>query len=79
MPKYKDMTYTIRKDGRIMKKVLINGKAKYLYSTKPQDLFKQYIEVKHLYYNGFSINTDVRLKDFANKWKFVLLKNIKHL
>lgn len=68
MPKYKDMIYTIRKDGRLMKKISINGKAKYLYSTKPQDLFKQYIEAKHLSYNGFSVNTDARFKDFAYKW-----------
>ena len=41
-------TYTTRKDGRLMKKVTINGKSKYLYSDDPKDLEKQYIEIKHL-------------------------------
>lgn len=63
-----NFTYTTRKDGRLMKKVTINGKAKYLYSNNPNDLEKQYIELKHMSYSGFSTNTDVKLKDFANKW-----------
>lgn len=61
-------TYTKRTDGRLMKKVTINGKPKYLYSYDPKDLEKQYIEIKHLSYNGLTTSADVRLKDFANKW-----------
>lgn len=62
--------YTTRKDGRLMKKVTINGKAKYLYSDNPKDLEKQYIELKHLSYSGFASSSDtVRFKDFALKWK----------
>ena len=33
-------TYTTRKDGRLMKKVVINGKTKYLYSKNKDDLEK---------------------------------------
>lgn len=63
-------TYTTRKDGRLMKKVSINGKPKYLYSDNPKDLEKQYIELKHLSYNGFTSSDDnIKLKDFALKWK----------
>lgn len=62
-------TYTTRKDGRLMKKVTINGKVKYLYSNDKNDLEKQYIELKHLSYSGTEITNDnIKLKDFAQKW-----------
>lgn len=62
-------TYTTRKDGRLMKKVTINGKSKYLYSNDKDDLEKQYIELKHLSYSGKDISNDnIKLKDFAEKW-----------
>ncbi len=62
-------TYTTRKDGRLMKKVTINGKPKYLYSDDPKDLEKQYIETKHLSYSGTQLlNDNIKLKDFAEKW-----------
>lgn len=62
-------TYTTRKDGRLMKKVTVNGKPIYLYSNDPRDLEKQYIEVKHLSYSGGNlVNNDIKLKDFAEKW-----------
>lgn len=62
--------YTTRKDGRLMKKVTINGKPKYLYSDDPKDLEKQYIELKHLSYSGFASSSgSIKFKDFALKWK----------
>ena len=62
-------TYTTRKDGRLMKKVTINGKPKYLYSDNAKDLEKQYIEIMHLSYSGKNfVNDNVKLKDFAEKW-----------
>lgn len=39
-------TYTVRKDGRLMKRVSINGKIISLYSDSVKDLEKQYIEHK---------------------------------
>ena len=39
-------TYTTRKDGRLMKRVSVNGRLITLYSTNPKDLEKQYIEKK---------------------------------
>ena len=68
MEKYRGMTYTVRKDGRLTKKVTINGKAKYLYSDDPKDLERQYIETMHMSYNGFVDANNVKLKDFADKW-----------
>lgn len=62
-------TYTTRKDGRLMKKVTINGKAKYLYSNNKDDLERQYIELKHLSYSGIEVSNDnIKLKDFSEKW-----------
>ena len=61
-------TYTTRKDGRLMKKVTINGKPIYLYSNDPKDLEKQYIETKHMSYSGFIDNNNIKMKDFVEKW-----------
>lgn len=67
--KYKDMTYTIRKsDNRLMKKVTVNGKNKYIYSTDVKDLYKQFNDLMHLKYNGININSNTMLKDYALKW-----------
>lgn len=68
MNKYKDMTYTIRKDGRLMKKITINGKTKCLYSNEASDLYKQYIEFMHNSYNGLSDLKNIKMKDFSIKW-----------
>ncbi len=64
-----DFTYTTRTDGRLMKKINIKGKKPiYLYSYDKDDLEKQYIETKHMLYNGFVDANNVKLKDFADKW-----------
>ncbi len=63
-----NFTYTTRKDGRLMKKVTINGKPIYLYSNDKDDLERQYIEAKHMSYNGLLEPNSIKLKDFAEKW-----------
>ncbi len=68
MNKYKDMTYTIRTDGRLMKKITTNGKSKYIYSKDIKDLYKQYIEFMHNSYNGLSDIENIKMKNFAIKW-----------
>lgn len=69
MKKYKDMTYTVRKtDSRLMKKVTINGKTKYIYSNDVKDLYKQYNDLMFLKYNGINIDGNTMLKDYATKW-----------
>ena len=68
MAKYRDMTYTIRKDGRLMKKKGFKGKSYYLYSDNEKDLYNQYIEL------NYKLNTDkistnkVLFKDYTEKW-----------
>lgn len=61
-------TYTTRKDGRLMKKVTVNGKSIFLYSNEPKDLERQYIEAKHNAYTGSVYNNNIKFKDFAEKW-----------
>lgn len=61
-------TYTVRSDGRLMKKVTINGKPIYLYSDDPKDLENKYIEVKYQSNNGYVLNKDIKFKNFAQNW-----------
>lgn len=69
MQKYKDMTYTVRKDGRLMKKVSFNNKPTYLYSNEPSDLYKQYIDLKYKNNNGITVeNNSITFRKYAEKW-----------
>ena len=67
MGKYKNMTYTIRADGRLMKKITKNGKSKYIYADAPQDLFNQYSELIRLNLNEVDIKS-CSFKQYAEKW-----------
>ena len=51
-------TYTIRKDGRLMKRVSVDGKIKTLYSDNVKDLERQYIEAKHLSNKGIIVDDE---------------------
>lgn len=62
-------TYTIRKDGRLMKRVSVDGKIKTIYSDNPKDLEKQYIEAKHLAHKGIIVDDEgITFNQWANKW-----------
>lgn len=62
-------TYTKRKDGRLTKKVTVNGKPIYLYSNDPKDLEKQYIDLKYKKNNGITIdNNSITFKQYAERW-----------
>lgn len=62
-------TYTKRKDGRLTKKVVIDGKPIYLYSNDPKDLEKQYIDLKYKGNNGITIdNNSITFKQYAERW-----------
>lgn len=61
--------YTIRKDGRLMKRVSINGQVKSIYANNPKDLQKQYIELKHLSNKGLSVeDNSLTVGEWADKW-----------
>lgn len=62
-------TYTKRKDGRLMKRVSVNGKLETLYSDNPKDLEKQYIEKKSQTLKGIYIDDDgLSVGTWADKW-----------
>ena len=65
MSKFK---YTVRKDGRLAKKLTIDGKTIYLCSNDPIDLEKQYIEAKYKSNNGLLNESGITLKEFTKKW-----------
>lgn len=62
-------TYTKRKDGRLMKRVSVNGKLKTIYSDNVKDLEKKYIELRHLSNKGlFAEDNEINMKDWSNQW-----------
>ena len=62
-------TYTTRKDGRLMKRVSVNGKLKTIYSNNPKDLQNQYIELKHLSNKGLvAEDNGFTVEQWSNKW-----------
>ena len=69
MEKYKGMTYTVRKDGLLMKKITVpNKKPIYIYSNDKEDLRNKFIELQYNSLNGTIDDKSVLLKPFAEKW-----------
>lgn len=69
MEKYKDMTYTIREDGRLYKKLQKDKKPYHLYDKTKEGLYKQYINLKYKLENNLSTNkNDILFKDYAKIW-----------
>lgn len=64
---YKNMSYTVRPDGRLMKKINVNGKPKYIYAKKPADLYSQFIELSFSNLKGSAIN-ECRFEDYIKRW-----------
>lgn len=62
-------TYTKRSDGRLMKRVSVNGKLKTIYSDNPKDLERQYIEYKYLNEKGtVADDQNMNVSTWADKW-----------
>lgn len=62
-------TYTKRSDGRLMKRVSVDGKLKTIYSNNPKDLEAQYIELKHLSNKGIAADDKgLTVEEWSNKW-----------
>lgn len=68
MNKYKGMTYTIRKDGRLMKKKQFNGKTYYLYSDTEKDLYNQYVDLNYKLNTEQLNDNKILFKDYVIKW-----------
>ncbi|MBQ9658933.1 MAG: site-specific integrase [Clostridia bacterium] len=67
MAKYKDMTYTIRKDGRLMRRVSVNGKLLSIYSNDLNDLYKQFLELRYSDLKGSYVQS-YNFKAYSEKW-----------
>lgn len=68
MKKYKGITYTVRKDGRLTKKITINGKTSYIYASSEQELEKKYKDKMVSSYLGLQENESLALAPFVQKW-----------
>ena len=68
MAKYKGMAYTVRKDGRLMKKKQHKGHIYYLYSTNEKDLYEQYINLNYNLSKEAICSGKMLFKDYAEKW-----------
>lgn len=69
MEKYKNMTYTIRKDGLLYKKIEKDRQKYHLYDKTKEGLYKQYIDLKYKLENNLCTNTnEILFKDYAKKW-----------
>ncbi len=69
------LTYTVRKDGRLVKKVMVNGKSKYLYASNAKDLENKYITVKNSLLNGYMFeNEKITFKQWAEQWFDINIK-----
>ena len=62
-------TYTTRKDGRLMKRVSINGKLQTIYANNPKDLENQYVKIKYFDNKGISPEDNlINVEQWATKW-----------
>ena len=68
MNKYKGMTYTIRKDGRLMKKKQFKGKTYYLYSDTEKDLYNQYVDLSYKLNTEQISSNKILFKAYVEKW-----------
>ncbi len=79
MEKYKGMTYTVRKDGTLMKKVNIPKKKPiYIYSKDKEELRNKFIELQYNSLNGLVNDKTVLLKPFAEKWIQLNSTNVEY-
>lgn len=69
MEKYKNMTYTIRKNGLLYKKIEKDSQKYHLYDRTKEGLYKQYIDLKYKLENNLCTNNnEILFKDYAEKW-----------
>lgn len=67
MEKYKDMTYSVRKDGTLRKRIIIDGTPKDLYASDVKLLYKKYIEARASDIKG-TYTDNCKFKTCSSKW-----------
>lgn len=69
MEKYRNMTYTVRKDGLLYKKIEKDKQKYHLYDRTKEGLYKQYIDLNYKLENNLSTNkNEILFKDYAESW-----------
>lgn len=67
MKKYKDMTYSVRADGTLRKRITIDGVTKDLYDKDVKSLYKKYIEARSSDIKG-TYTDNCKFKTCSSKW-----------
>lgn len=62
------MSYTKRKDGRLMKKVTFEGKAHYVYGRTPSEIKDKIDKLNRKYYTGSLDPSNISMSEWAYKW-----------
>ena len=62
------MSYTKRKDGRLMKKVTLDGKAHYVYGKTPSEIKDKIDKLNRKYYTNSLDLSDISMNDWSYKW-----------
>lgn len=77
MQKYKDMTYSVRKDGRLSKEITVDGKRSSLYAYTPQDLYKKFIDVRSIKNKGLDMESNLTVSQWSEIWIKTYKSNVE--
>lgn len=76
MPKYKDMTYTIRNDDkRCVKKITLDRKSHFISAKTPQDLYVKYRNILKKYFKEELDISDIKMETWAANWLEIYKKS----
>lgn len=75
MEKYKDMTYTVRKDGLLMRRVSVNGNLQSLYAQTPAELYRKYINARNLNNQNKGLESNITVENWSTTWLETYKKN----
>lgn len=67
------MSYTKRTDGRLMKKVTLDGKAHYVYGKTPTEIKEKIDKLNKKFYTNSLNTSDITIE----KWSYEWLKTYK--
>lgn len=62
------MSYTKRTDGRLMKKITLNGKPRYIYGKTPTELKDKIDKLNKQYYTNSLDTSDISMEKWSYKW-----------
>lgn len=62
------MNYTKRSDGRLVKKISLDGKSKYIYAKNPTELKQKIDSIQKAYYTNNLNLSEITVEKWAYKW-----------